>query len=113
TLLSAHAWPGNVRELRSVVERAVSLGRLDLGGPRSGLQPLSSHSAAAAPSALTLPARQPGAYGEARAEALSIFEQDYLRRLIEACQGNASEAARVARMDRPHLLRLLRRHRLR
>ncbi len=112
-LLSAHAWPGNVRELRSVVERAVSLGRLDLGGPRPGLQPLSTRSAAAAPSALALPAEQPGAYGEARAEALSIFEQDYLRRLIEACQGNASEAARVARMDRPHLLRLLRRHSLR
>ncbi len=113
-LLSAHAWPGNVRELRAVVERAVNLGRLDLGGPRSGLQLLQARGVEAMPSSTpTLPADRPGAYGEARAEALSIFEQDYLRRLIEACQGNASEAARVARMDRPHLLRLLRRHRLR
>jgi DNA-binding NtrC family response regulator len=112
-LLSAHAWPGNVRELRSVVERAVTLGRLDLGGPRSGLQMSSARPAEAPSSAPALAAGPPGAYGEARAEALSIFEQDYLRRLIEACQGNASEAARVARMDRPHLLRLLRRHQLR
>ena len=105
--LRAHAWPGNVRELRAVVERAVTLGRLDLGGSRPTLP------AEAPASTPTLPAAAPGAYGEARAEALLIFERDYLRRLIEACQGNASEAARVARMDRPHLLRLLRRHSLR
>ncbi len=111
--LFAHPWPGNVRELRAVVERAVMLGRLDLGGPRSGAQAASPRSIEALAPATTLPAGPPAAYGEARAEALSIFEQDYLRRLIEACQGNASEAARVARMDRPHLLRLLRRHRLR
>ena len=111
--MAAHAWPGNVRELRAVVERAVNLGRLDLGGPRSGVQAVQARGVEAMPSTLTLPAGPPGAYGEARAEALSVFEQDYLRRLIEACQGNASEAARVARMDRPHLLRLLRRHSLR
>jgi DNA-binding NtrC family response regulator len=110
--LRAHAWPGNVRELRAVVERAVTLGRLDLGGPRPSL-PAPAPTAEAPASTPTLPAGLPGAYGDARAEALSIFERDYLRRLIESCQGNASEAARVARMDRPHLLRLLRRHSLR
>ena len=33
--------------------------------------------------------------------------------LIQACGGNASEAARRARMDRPYLLGLLRKHGLR
>jgi DNA-binding NtrC family response regulator len=111
--LRAHPWPGNVRELRSVVERAVMLGRLDLGGPRSGPRAPSARLVEAPPSDLALLAAPLGSYGEARAEALSIFERDYLRALIQSCEGNASEAARVARMDRPHLLRLLRRHGLR
>ena len=91
----------------------MTLGRLDLGGPRAGLSISAARPRGAPPSAPALPDGPLGAYGEARAAALSIFEQDYLRRLIDACQGNASEAARVARMDRPHLLRLLRRHSLR
>jgi DNA-binding NtrC family response regulator len=111
--LRAHLWPGNVRELRSVVERAVMLGRLDLGGPRSGPRAPSAGVVEAPPSDVALLAAPLGSYGEARAEALSIFERDYLRALIQSCEGNASEAARVARMDRPHLLRLLRRHGLR
>ena len=92
TQLVAHAWPGNVRELRAVVERAVTLGRLDLGGPRGGLQASSSflRSIEAPPSTPALPGGPPGAYGAARAEALLIFERDYLGRLIDACQGNAS-----------------------
>ncbi len=55
----------------------------------------------------------PGTYRDARAKAVDDFERAYLQRLISACAGNASEAARVARMDRPHLLRMLRRHNLR
>ena len=110
--LRAHPWPGNVRELRAVVERAVMLGRLDLGGPRGGPEapPARVVEAPPLPALLTAPL---GSYGEARAEALLSFERDYLRTLIQTCEGNASEAARVARMDRPHLLRLLRRHGLR
>jgi DNA-binding NtrC family response regulator len=52
-------------------------------------------------------------YRVARAEALATFERRYLSRLIEATGGNASAAARVASMDRPYLLSLLRRHGMR
>ena len=55
----------------------------------------------------------PETYRDARAKALDDFERAYLEQLISACAGNASEASRVARMDRPHLLRMLRRHNLR
>jgi DNA-binding NtrC family response regulator len=48
-----------------------------------------------------------------RAAALYRFEAEYLRSLIERAGGNASEAARLARMDRPYLLTLLRKHALR
>jgi len=98
--LRAHPWSGNVRELRNVVEAAIVMGELDLGGERP----------------TTLPA-QPGGpvapYRDARAAALHRFEAEYLRDLIDRSSGNASEAARVARMDRPYLLTLLRKHGLR
>lgn len=91
-----------MRELRNVVEAAIVMGELDLGGARA--QPL-----VAAPT----PGRDIAAYRDARAAALTRFEAEYLKDLIARTEGNASEAARVARMDRPYLLTLLRKHGLR
>ena len=94
--LRAHPWTGNVRELRNVIEAALALGQVELdttSAAHHGLDQLS--------------------YREARAAALGSFERDFLGRLLAGCAGNASEAARRARMDRPYLLTLLRRHDLR
>ena len=46
----------------------------------------------------------------ARARAVAEFEERYVRALLAATGGNASEAARRAQMDRPYLLELKRRH---
>jgi len=101
--LRAHPWSGNVRELRNVVEAALVMGELDLGtGAAQPAQPLATVSGAAITP-----------YRDARAAALARFEAEYLRTLIERAEGNASEAARIARMDRPYLLTLLRKHGLR
>ena len=99
--LRAHPWSGNVRELRNVVEAALVMGELDLGGADRPTPALAASSGAVAP------------YRDARAAALNRFEADYLRTLIDRAGGNASEAARLARMDRPYLLTLLRKHGLR
>ncbi len=100
--LRQHRWSGNVRELRNVVEAALVMGRVQIEGapgvPAAAREP-------------GTPATQP--YREARAEVLAAFERDYLTRLMSACGGNASEASRRARMDRPYLLSLLTRHGLR
>ncbi len=96
--LRAHPWSGNVRELRNVVEAALVMGELDLGGERASI---------AAPIGEIAP------YRDARAAALARFEAEYLRALVEHTAGNASEAARLAKMDRPYLLTLLRKHGLR
>ncbi len=98
--LRAHPWSGNVRELRNVVEAALVMGELDLGGNASTLQrpPVAGDLAS---------------YRDARATALARFEAEYLKNLIDRAGGNASEAARLARMDRPYLLTLLRKHGLR
>lgn len=108
--LEAHPWSGNVRELRNVVESAVALGSVDLESDTSGESPaeIALAEAVALPeNLLSLP------YREARAHVVAAFERSYLRRLSAACGGNASEAARRAKMDRPYLLGLLRKHGLR
>ncbi len=101
--LKAHPWSGNVRELRNVVEAAIVMGELDLGGDHSPPTPSAAPSASGAVLA----------YRDARTAALTRFEAEYLKDLIDRTDGNASEAARLARMDRPYLLTLLRKHGLR
>ena len=98
--LRAHPWSGNVRELRNVVESALVMGEVELGD-RKAAPPASAADAGALP------------YRDARARALHRFEVEYLRALIDGADGNASEAARRAKMDRPYLLTLLRKHGLR
>jgi DNA-binding NtrC family response regulator len=114
--LEAHPWSGNVRELRNVVESAIAIGSVVLEGTHVG----TTGEGGAPPDLLSdAPAgdgAQPGfelPYREARSHAINNFERAYLSWLIQACGGNASEAARRARMDRPYLLGLLRKHGLR
>jgi DNA-binding NtrC family response regulator len=111
--LEAHPWSGNVRELRNVVESAIAIGQVVLEGHAgvpvgetvsSNMEPAMQQRGHAA---IDIP------YREARSLAINEFEQHYLSALIQACGGNASEAARRARMDRPYLLGLLRKHGLR
>jgi DNA-binding NtrC family response regulator len=102
--LKRHPFSGNVRELRNVVEAALVMGRVELAA--------AGGAEAAAPVAVGIAAAL-APYREARAEAIARFENAYLKGLMERCEGNASEAARRAKMDRPYLLTLLRRHGLR
>jgi transcriptional regulator with GAF, ATPase, and Fis domain len=113
--LAEHYWSGNVRELRNAVEAALAMGRFDLDpAPGSG----ATQGSASVPPTGSVP--PPGSeagpipdYKAARAQVLSGFERTYLTRLMTKANGNASEAARVAKMDRPYLLTLLRKHGLR
>jgi DNA-binding NtrC family response regulator len=105
--LRSHPWSGNVRELRNVVEAAIVMGELDL--PHTPGDPETAPIRPGTPTE----AAQIVAYRDARAAALTTFEAEYLADLIERTAGNASEAARLARMDRPYLLTLLRKHGLR
>ena len=87
-----HPWPGNVRELRNAVESALVVGpaMFDevVGAAADGL----------------------GAYKDARAAHVREFELAYLTRLMADAEGNVSKAARLAKMDRSHLIDLLQRH---
>jgi DNA-binding NtrC family response regulator len=103
-LLREYDWPGNVRELRNTVERALAMSpdaaRLDpqlLGLELQGLGERPS----ADPD-------QP--FHAAKDELVRAWEFEYLSGLVRRTNGNVSEAARRAGIDRVHLYRLLKKH---
>lgn len=89
--LQAREWTGNVRQLRNVVERTVLLGEL----------PAELISAAEE----TAPAREPRPYP--LDWTLEEVKQQHMRRVLEACGGNKSEAARRLGISRKTLERKL------
>ncbi|QQR44682.1 sigma 54-interacting transcriptional regulator [Myxococcus xanthus] len=98
-LLTQYPWPGNVRELRNVVEQVVNLGEEALPELESA-DSERGHSAAD----LDLP------FKEAKERLVEGFERDYLRNLLERCEGNISRASREADIDRVYLRKLLKKH---
>ncbi len=99
--LSRHHWPGNVRELRNLVDATLAL-----GAP----PPVDVVGGEAPPGSRTFDARVMSLpYKQARKEAMSEFEREYLAQLLERAGGNVSQAARDAGLDRSYLFSLLRR----
>ncbi len=101
--MKRYRWPGNLRELRNHLERAVALtvdGAVDASVPAG---PLADDP--------DVDLRQP--FGEAKAVLVARFERSYLSALLERTKGNVSRASREARIDRAHLIGLLRKHGIR
>ncbi|HET8937146.1 MAG TPA: sigma-54 dependent transcriptional regulator [Polyangiales bacterium] len=133
--LADYRWPGNVRQLRNYVERRVAMGELisppgadSLSPPGRPDGPLSRR-----PESLQVPSvasritpvitgvdeaaglqlllEQP--LKQARQEWNSLFEQRYLKALLERHGQNVSAAANAAGVNRVHMYRLLWKHGLR
>jgi len=93
--LMLHDWPGNVRELENALEYAAAVTRKDVitedlvfeaprSAPEQGWKPLK--------------------------EARDAFERGYLIKLLQACQGNVSEASDLAGRGRTDFYSLLKKH---
>jgi two-component system nitrogen regulation response regulator GlnG len=89
-LTSGYTWPGNVRELRNTVVRAVSLGNTDL-----------PHFTEQGPAV-----KADDGFIEARKRVLEAFERDFLSHHLHNHEGNISQAARSAGLDRAYFRRL-------
>jgi DNA-binding NtrC family response regulator len=107
--LTHYHWPGNVRELRNVITRAVAL-----AGPDDDFQslPFVLRPTIAAPEAApSIKADRP--FHEAKDELIAKFEREYLTDLVTRADGNLSQAARIAGLERKFLYKLLERAGLR
>jgi DNA-binding NtrC family response regulator len=106
-VLQAYPWPGNVRELQNMIERMVSLsgeeGELTLEDVPEEL--LGNSSSKVSGSRAEFFADRP--FHDAKARAISEFEQGYLRDLLTRNGGNISQAARQAGIDRKTIHRML------
>jgi DNA-binding NtrC family response regulator len=103
--MSRYDWPGNVRELRNYVERAVVL---EAAEPASRPRPTT---VPPDPTPQAIDLDEP--FTEAKRRILEEFERRYLASLMLWSNGNVSQAARKAGMDRMYLHRLLQRHGIR
>jgi len=93
--LMLHDWPGNVRELENALEYAAAVTRKDV-----------------ITEDLVLETRRSAAeekLGPLREER-DAFERGYLIKLLQACQGNVSEAADLAGRGRTDFYSLLKKH---
>jgi two-component system, NtrC family, response regulator GlrR len=94
-----YGWPGNVRELENLVYREFLLA----DGPEILVAPLGSSMPCA-----TLPDSDLS-YAEAKAQAIEAFERTFLTAVMARAHGSVATAARLARTERRHLGRLLKR----
>ena len=95
--LKSYDWPGNIRELEHTIERAVLLGK----GPRISVEDLPPNMVANGQSSVVL------AQALTRQLTLHDLEREYVGKVLEATNGNKSEAARILGVDRTTLYRKL------
>jgi len=103
-------WPGNVRELRNVIEHLTVLA--DPGASIQAEQvPFIEDNYGALDSDFSFRHVVRGAdYHTARDRVLAEFEKDYLEYVMSESNGNVSDAARLAGVDRTTLYRLMEKH---
>ena len=112
--LKSRSWPGNVRELQNVMEQLVILtdatseiSPADLPPPEDAEGGGWGKGGVGISDSLL-----EAEYHTARDCLVAEFEQAYLERLIRNSDGNMSEAARRAGVDRTTLYRLMQKHEL-
>ncbi len=99
-LLLRYDWPGNVRQLQNVLERSLVLAEQDVIGPEHLPPELRENNAAPGAS---------GGGGGVRLVPLAQVEREHVLAVLAACQGNRERAARVLRISRRTLSRMLQR----
>ncbi|HEX9893802.1 MAG TPA: sigma-54 dependent transcriptional regulator [Gemmatimonadales bacterium] len=109
--LRSRPWKGNVRELQNVIEHVAVLVDPDHVIEPDDIPIYEEGTGGDAPSDHVAPMLVPDEpYHMAKDRIIAQFEKDYLTRLIARAGGNMSKAARLAKVDRTTLYRLMEKH---
>lgn len=99
-MLMGYDWPGNVRELENVIERAIAF---------SGKPLIDAADLCLPEDATCLGART---FKEAKSQAVTRFEKQYIQELLSTHRGNISKSAKAAQKDRRAFWELIRKHKI-
>ena len=109
--LRSRPWKGNVRELQNVIEHVAVLVDPDHVIEPDDIPIYDDGSGGETPTDHVTPMLVPDEpYHMAKDRIIAQFEKDYLTRLIARAGGNMSKAARLAKVDRTTLYRLMEKH---
>ena len=110
--LQQRPWRGNVRELQNVMEHAIVLAEGKDAITASDLPQFGDSGAGEfhLEGVYVGHGAEAGGYHETRERVMARFEREYLVWVLQETEGNVSEAARVAGVNRATLYRLLERH---
>lgn len=103
-------WPGNVRELRNVLEHLVVLARPDEPVEKEDIPFIREEGEGTLDEMSFMEAIRGADYHTARERVLAHFEGEYLEYVVHETDGNISDAARMAGVDRTTLYRLMEKH---
>ncbi len=101
TALERHGWPGNVRELGNVVKHGIALA----GGDIIDLEHLPEELGVGRPTPCP-----PDGSASPSLPSLAEVERAHVMRVLEACGGSQTEAARILGIGRSTLWRKMRAH---
>lgn len=101
--LTQYSWPGNIRELKNLIERLATVSRSDIISLKG---PIAEEALLPEPSGPGLPED-----GEvpltSLAQATAEFQRLHIRKALERCGGNVTQAARLLGVHRSALYRKL------
>ncbi len=104
--LKQHTWPGNVRELRNIIEIAAHSGQEALNFSHF-LQPNRT------PQRMMDRANTDRPFKVVKQELIEEFERTYISDLLKKYEGNVTQAAKQAGLERAYLQKLVRKYGLR
>jgi DNA-binding NtrC family response regulator len=97
-LLCQYSWPGNIRELENIIERAVAL----TNGPEITVNHL--------PEYISNLSIETYRRNESEFPTLEDQEKNYIKWILNKCEGNKTKAAKIMGIDRVSLWRKMKRY---
>ncbi len=106
-VMKRYHWPGNVRELRNYIEAALAFGEPPPMGETAASDEDRLPTDPGPASSDPFDGLYELSYARARDEVVARFQRAYFEKILERAKQNVSQAARLAEMNRPHLVTVL------